>query len=178
MIFQDDCLFPHLNVAANIRFGLKGWRRDQADARLAEVAALCGVEHLLERRPETLSGGERQRVGLARRWRRAPGSCSAMSRSPPSTWRTATRSSNAFARSSVPRRSRCSTSLTVRPRPSRWARDCSCWRTAESSPRDRRWTCSVRLEARRCGSIAWEGVRNVFPARDRGPLAGARSDPP
>jgi molybdate transport system ATP-binding protein len=30
------------------------------------VAALCGVEHLLGRRPETLSGGERQRVGLAR----------------------------------------------------------------------------------------------------------------
>ena len=30
------------------------------------MAALCGVEHLLERRPETLSGGERQRVGLAR----------------------------------------------------------------------------------------------------------------
>jgi molybdate transport system ATP-binding protein len=66
MIFQDDCLFPHLNVAANIRFGLKGWRRDQAIARAAEVAALCGVEHLLERHPETLSGGERQRVGLAR----------------------------------------------------------------------------------------------------------------
>ena len=66
MIFQDDCLFPHLNVAANIRFGLKGWRRDQASARVAEVAALCGVEHLLERHPETLSGGERQRVGLAR----------------------------------------------------------------------------------------------------------------
>ena len=26
MIFQDDCLFPHLSVAANIRFGLKGWK--------------------------------------------------------------------------------------------------------------------------------------------------------
>ena len=66
MIFQDDCLFPHLNIAANVRFGLKGWPPEQANARLAEVAALCGVEHLLERRPETLSGGERQRVGLAR----------------------------------------------------------------------------------------------------------------
>ena len=66
MIFQDDWLFPHLNVAANIRFGLKGWRRDEAEARLAEVAALCGVEQLLDRQPETLSGGERQRVGLAR----------------------------------------------------------------------------------------------------------------
>jgi molybdate transport system ATP-binding protein len=66
MIFQDDCLFPHLNVAANIRFGLKGWRRDLASVRLAEVAVLCGVERLLERTPAMLSGGERQRVGLAR----------------------------------------------------------------------------------------------------------------
>jgi molybdate transport system ATP-binding protein len=66
MIFQDDCLFPHLSVAANIRFGLKGWSRDQAANRLEEVAALCGVEHLMNRCPETLSGGERQRVGLAR----------------------------------------------------------------------------------------------------------------
>jgi molybdate transport system ATP-binding protein len=66
MIFQDDRLFPHLSVAANIRFGLKGWRRDEADARLAEVAGLCGVDRLLDRSPETLSGGERQRVGLAR----------------------------------------------------------------------------------------------------------------
>jgi molybdate transport system ATP-binding protein len=66
MIFQDDCLFPHLSVAANIRFGLKGWRRDVTEARLAEVAALCGVERLMGRDPATLSGGERQRVGLAR----------------------------------------------------------------------------------------------------------------
>jgi molybdate transport system ATP-binding protein len=66
MIFQDDCLFPHLSVRANIRFGLKGWPREQANARVTDVAALCGLELLLERRPETLSGGERQRVGLAR----------------------------------------------------------------------------------------------------------------
>jgi molybdate transport system ATP-binding protein len=66
MIFQDDLLFPHLDVAANIRFGLKGQPRPHAEARLAEVAALCGIEPLLGRRPATLSGGERQRVGLAR----------------------------------------------------------------------------------------------------------------
>jgi molybdate transport system ATP-binding protein len=66
LIFQDDLLFPHLDVAANIRFGLRGTDRAAAASRLAEVAALCGVEHLLQRRPATLSGGERQRVGLAR----------------------------------------------------------------------------------------------------------------
>jgi molybdate transport system ATP-binding protein len=66
MIFQDDRLFPHLSVAANIGFGLKGYERASARERLAEVAALCGVEKLLGRAPETLSGGERQRVGLAR----------------------------------------------------------------------------------------------------------------
>ncbi len=66
MIFQDDLLFPHLDVAANIRFGLKGWARVQACARQDEIAALCGLEKLMGRRPDTLSGGERQRVGLAR----------------------------------------------------------------------------------------------------------------
>ncbi len=66
MIFQDDLLFPHLSIAANIGFGLTNWRRAQARDRLTEVAALCGVEHLLDRMPEMLSGGERQRVGLAR----------------------------------------------------------------------------------------------------------------
>ena len=66
MIFQDDLLFPHLSVAANIRFGLGGVERKAADRRVAEVADLCGVSALLARRPETLSGGERQRAGLAR----------------------------------------------------------------------------------------------------------------
>ena len=66
MIFQDDLLFPHLSVADNIRFGLRGKNRAQRQSRLAEIALLCGVEHLLDRRPSTLSGGERQRVGLAR----------------------------------------------------------------------------------------------------------------
>lgn len=66
MIFQDDLLFPHLTVAANIAFGLADEPPRRRAARLAEVADLCGVGRLLDRRPETLSGGERQRVGLAR----------------------------------------------------------------------------------------------------------------
>ncbi|HWE36515.1 MAG TPA: ATP-binding cassette domain-containing protein [Isosphaeraceae bacterium] len=63
-IFQDDLLFTHLDVYANIRYGLRG--RERAAARFDEVVGLCGVGHLLGRRPATLSGGERQRVGLAR----------------------------------------------------------------------------------------------------------------
>ena len=66
MVFQDDLLFPHLDVAANVRFGLRGEDRRSADRRLAEVAELCGIGPLLGRDPSTLSGGERQRVGLAR----------------------------------------------------------------------------------------------------------------
>jgi molybdate transport system ATP-binding protein len=66
MIFQDDLLFPHLSARENIRFGLSSLSRAAAEARLEEVASLCGVESLLDRRPGTLSGGERQRVGLAR----------------------------------------------------------------------------------------------------------------
>lgn len=66
MIDQHDLLFPHLNVAANIAFGLVGQSRRAARARVEEVAELCEVGHLLTRRPGALSGGERQRVGLAR----------------------------------------------------------------------------------------------------------------
>lgn len=66
MIFQHDLLFPHLTVERNVGFGLQGWSRDRARVRLHEIAELCGVDHLLNRQPETLSGGERQRVGLAR----------------------------------------------------------------------------------------------------------------
>lgn len=66
MIFQHDLLFPHLSVEANVRYGLKGWPANRAAERVAEVAALCGVDGLLGRQPSTLSGGERQRVGLAR----------------------------------------------------------------------------------------------------------------
>lgn len=66
LIFQDDLLFPHLDVLGNLRFGLRGWARAEADRRVEEVATLCGVGHLMGRRPATLSGGERQRVGLAR----------------------------------------------------------------------------------------------------------------
>jgi sn-glycerol 3-phosphate transport system ATP-binding protein len=68
MVFQSYALFPHLTVAENIVFGLKVRRLAEAQrrARLARVAELVGLAHLLERKPQQLSGGQRQRVALAR----------------------------------------------------------------------------------------------------------------
>ena len=69
LVFQDGLLFPHLTVARNIAYGLRGAAEDGRKGRRADVprlAAAVGVEDLLARRPATLSGGERQRVALAR----------------------------------------------------------------------------------------------------------------
>jgi molybdate transport system ATP-binding protein len=65
-VFQEANLFPHLDAAANMRYGLK--RTPPAERRVAwdEVVALMGIGHLLDRLPDALSGGERQRVALAR----------------------------------------------------------------------------------------------------------------
>ncbi|HET7711567.1 MAG TPA: ATP-binding cassette domain-containing protein [Thermoanaerobaculia bacterium] len=57
---QDVSLFPHLNAAANIRFG----SRD--DARMEMLVRILELQPLLARFPLSLSGGERQRVALAR----------------------------------------------------------------------------------------------------------------
>ena len=67
-VYQDYVLFPHLDVAANIAFGLKlrGIDRCTVEERVAEISQLLGIDHLLHRRPGTLSGGEQQRVALAR----------------------------------------------------------------------------------------------------------------
>jgi len=67
-VYQDYMLFPHLNVAGNIAFGLKLRRMDRevVEERLAGIGQLLGIDHLLHRKPGTLSGGEQQRVALAR----------------------------------------------------------------------------------------------------------------
>ena len=166
MIFQDDWLFPHLSVAANIRFGLKGWRRDEADARLAEVAALCGVERLLDRSPETLSGGERQRVGLARAL--APRPRLLLCDEPVSALDLANRHAM-FDRLRDVQRAEAIPMLYVTHSAGRGHRAglaaVPAGARAESSPRGRRWTSSPRPRRIGDGSIPFEGVRNVFPAR-------------
>jgi sn-glycerol 3-phosphate transport system ATP-binding protein len=68
MVFQSYALFPHLNVAENILFGVKVRREPASEhaKRLERVAALLGLGELLERKPSQLSGGQQQRVALGR----------------------------------------------------------------------------------------------------------------
>lgn len=68
MMFQAYALFPHLNVAQNIAFGLKrqGLPKAEIGPRVEEMLALVKLEGLGRRRPDQLSGGQRQRVALAR----------------------------------------------------------------------------------------------------------------
>ncbi|MGB3556043.1 MAG: sn-glycerol-3-phosphate ABC transporter ATP-binding protein UgpC, partial [Jannaschia sp.] len=68
MVFQNYALYPHLNVAENIAFGLRIRRTPKADVaqQVSEVAGILGLTNYLERRPADLSGGQRQRVAMGR----------------------------------------------------------------------------------------------------------------
>lgn len=68
MVFQNYALYPHLNVADNIAFGLKIRKtpKDKVRSMVAEVAEILGLTDYLERRPADLSGGQRQRVAMGR----------------------------------------------------------------------------------------------------------------
>jgi putative spermidine/putrescine transport system ATP-binding protein len=67
-VFQDYALFPHMNVADNVAYGLKVKRipKRERSERVAEALAMVGLAGLGGRRPIQLSGGQRQRVALAR----------------------------------------------------------------------------------------------------------------
>jgi molybdate transport system ATP-binding protein len=65
-VFQDARLFPHLDVRANLRYGLKRARGVEAFVDFDELVALLDLASLLDRTPHGLSGGERQRVALGR----------------------------------------------------------------------------------------------------------------
>ena len=67
-VFQSYALFPHLNVADNVGFGLRFSNLDKAAKRrkIAEALALVRLEGFERRKPHQLSGGQQQRVALAR----------------------------------------------------------------------------------------------------------------
>lgn len=68
ILFQDELLFPHLSVGANLAFGLPGHVRGRAARRARIEAALDGVGlgGFYARDPATLSGGQRARAALMR----------------------------------------------------------------------------------------------------------------
>lgn len=74
MVFQSYALYPHMDVAANMGFGLRfaGTPKDEIARRVGEAARILQLESLLKRRPRELSGGQRQRVAIGRAIVRKP----------------------------------------------------------------------------------------------------------
>jgi multiple sugar transport system ATP-binding protein len=74
MVFQSYALYPNMNVAQNIAFGLEmhGVPKPERDKAVAQVAELLQIKHLLDRKPGQLSGGQRQRVAMGRALVRDP----------------------------------------------------------------------------------------------------------
>ena len=66
MVFQDYALFPHLDVARNVGFGLRHLNAADRASRVAQVLALVDLAGSEKRFPHELSGGQQQRVALAR----------------------------------------------------------------------------------------------------------------
>ena len=68
LVWQNYALFPHLDVAGNIAFGLTLDKHDKAEVarKVAEMGALVGLEEFMTRPIGQLSGGQKQRVALAR----------------------------------------------------------------------------------------------------------------
>src|ERR1700730_17588473 len=68
MMFQSYALFPHMDVAANVGYGLRREARPAAEIhrRVTQTLALVQLKDLGDRMPSQLSGGQRQRVALAR----------------------------------------------------------------------------------------------------------------
>lgn len=68
LVFQDNQLFPHLNVADNIAYSLKLQRvaKNERNYKVAEALELVGLAHLAKREIVRLSGGEAKRIAVAR----------------------------------------------------------------------------------------------------------------
>lgn len=68
MVYQDYCLFPHLNVRQNVCFGLtnRGEKREKIEQAFTEIIRRFELGYLAARKVQNLSGGEQQRVAIAR----------------------------------------------------------------------------------------------------------------
>lgn len=71
-VLQSLALFPHMNVAANVCYGIDGMPRSEQSGKLAELLALVKLSGLEKRSISQLSGGQLQRVALARALARGP----------------------------------------------------------------------------------------------------------
>jgi multiple sugar transport system ATP-binding protein len=74
MVFQSYALYPNMNVAQNMAFGLEmhGVPKPERDKAVRQVAELLQITQLLDRKPGQLSGGQRQRVAMGRALVRDP----------------------------------------------------------------------------------------------------------
>jgi sn-glycerol 3-phosphate transport system ATP-binding protein len=74
MVFQNYALYPHMSVFDNMAYGLRirGFARNEVDARVKRAAEILELGPLLARRPRELSGGQRQRVAMGRAIVREP----------------------------------------------------------------------------------------------------------
>lgn len=66
MVFQDHALFPHLDVAGNVGFGLRNMTYTQKGKFVGELLEIVGLSGMGGRYPHELSGGQQQRVAVAR----------------------------------------------------------------------------------------------------------------
>ncbi len=68
MVFQNYALYPHLNVADNMAFGLRIRKmpKVEIEKKISEVAEILELTEYLHRKPAELSGGQRQRVAMGR----------------------------------------------------------------------------------------------------------------
>ncbi|MCG8707178.1 ABC transporter ATP-binding protein [Brenneria sp. 4F2] len=74
MVFQSYALYPHLTVAENLAFHMqvKKVKREEQKSKIERIAAMLGIDKLLNRYPRALSGGQRQRVAMGRAMVRNP----------------------------------------------------------------------------------------------------------